>query len=102
MPVTFLSWLGLALIGRLLMFLWHKQPLSGWLGSKSKHIYNLFECDLCLGVWAYSILAIIFNLKLVETGIPILGEFMLGCVTAFIGHLVRIGWQTQYSVIHME
>lgn len=51
------------LTGKLLIYLFQISPypkfISGLFGGK-RFLDELFECDLCLGVWIYSILNILF------------------------------------------
>lgn len=84
------------------MYLFLKQPVSQWIASKSSFFKGMFECDLCLGMWAYWILALIFRVTLFEGQyIPVLSEFFVGAFMTFIAHLVRIGWEAKFSVINI-
>jgi len=86
-------------LGELLMFLWNKQPLSKFISSKSNFFKEMFECDLCLGVWAFWILALIFGAYAFDPYIPVFSEFIFGAIMSFFAHLVRIGWQTKFGKI---
>lgn len=94
--ISLIDWLVFALLGRLLMFLWIKQPFSGWLGKKIVVLGKLFSCGLCLGVWMYWILALLLKIRLIDT-IPILGEFLLGCVTSFVVWVFEAGWNSVFG-----
>jgi len=93
-----------ALVGRLLIYLWQKFPLSSYLSKKWKLLEQLFECDLCLGVWAYTILAFLFGVNIFEGWfyVVIISEFLTGAITSFLVHLVRIGWDTRFRVIQVN
>jgi hypothetical protein len=93
--LNLINWLIFALLGRLLMFLWIKQPLSGWLGKRYKVLGQLFGCGLCLGVWTYWILAFLLKIRLIDT-MPLVGEFLLGCVTSFLVWVFEAGWNTLF------
>lgn len=101
--LTFLDAIILGILGRLLMFLWLKQPVSQWIASKIPVIKAMFDCDLCLGTWTYWLLAILFNKTLFEGfNIPILSAFFVGVFMTFIAYLVRIGWEVRFTEIHVE
>lgn len=98
--VRFALLVGVALLGRLLMFLWRKQPLSGEIAKRSTYFEAMFDCDLCLGVWTYFLLFLLFKIKLIEqVNIAVLNEFLSACVLSFIMWLVGYGWQTAFGSI---
>lgn len=82
-----------------------------WLGMKfpkpawGKFLDNLFSCDLCLGVWVYSILALIFNIDIVGEHIGyvvVVNHALTGMFTAFVVHIFSIGWNERFGIIVME
>ena len=86
MSVEFLLF---ALTGRLLVYLIQK-----W-GANIK----LLECDLCVGVWVYAILSGLFQIRLLEDVywyVPLVSEFITGCVTSYLVHLVTIGFREKH------
>lgn len=101
-----------ASIGRLIIFLLQRFPFSKIppitpLFRDGKFLHDLFDCDLCLGFWVYTILAYIMQIDVLKgwfSYYPIINEIITGAVTTFIVHLVTIGWQTEYTetVIKME
>jgi hypothetical protein len=105
-----------ALVGKLLIFLWQQFPLSGYLSSKSKLLQKLFGCDLCLGVWIYWFLAIVFEeanmfLYIVDKyiGNPglavffyIFTAFLTGAITSFIVHIFSMGWNAKFQTLVVE
>lgn len=94
MTVQFLVYV---ILGKLLIYLGQK-----FLGNV-KSINKLVSCDLCLGVWVYSILAGLFQIRLLEDVyfyIPIVSEVITGCVVSYLVHLVTIGFREKHlSVI---
>jgi hypothetical protein len=96
-------------VGRLCIFLLQKFPfykfkfLKG-LFLEGGFLHDLFACDLCLGVWVFTILSAFFRLNLLEDYfyIPVVSEFITGGITSFIAHLIRSGYQAQYSVIEVH
>jgi len=65
-------------------------------------LQELFSCDLCLGVWVYAILALIMKMNMYSFYVPIVSEFLTGASTAFIVHLVSIGWTDKFSIINIS
>lgn len=96
-----ISWLIYAGIGKLLIFLWMKFQLPEKV-ENIKFIKSLHECPLCSGVWLYTGLAGFLQMDvLLLLGfwhIPVVGEFITGCVVSFIVHLLSLGWTEQFSV----
>lgn len=77
-----------------------------WIGKSFRRgfLFDMFSCDLCLGVWVYSILAYIMSVNILDGWfgyIPVLSELITGITTSFVVHLLRIGWQAEYSEIRI-
>jgi hypothetical protein len=71
---------------------WKIHPLLNDLGG----------CDFCLGFWVYLGLDLIFKFNLLEPiYVPVVSEASTALAVSFIVHLVRVGWQTNYSVLDM-
>lgn len=86
MTVQFLVYV---VIGKLLIYMAQK-----FLGN-----FKIFECDLCIGVWIYSILAGLFQIRLLEDVyfyVPILMEIITGCVISYLVHLLTIGFREKH------
>lgn len=101
--------LAYALIGKLTIFLLqkfpkHSLPIIGKLFREGRLLGDLFSCDLCLGFWVYTGLALLINVDV--TGelfyVPILSEFITGAVMSFIMHLISAGWEAQYQNVIIE
>ena len=94
-----LRFLAFALVGRTLIYLIQKFPATTWLSKKWKFLEDLFSCDLCLGVWVYSIINML-SFKITyynENESTLLGEFITGAVTSFVMHLASIGWKDKFT-----
>lgn len=96
-------------VGRTLIYTGQKFPLNhlpiiGKFFDEGKFLRQLFDCDFCLGVWVFTILSAIFrmNILLEWIYVPVISELITGSVTSFLVHLVRLGWQTKFSVIVVE
>lgn len=80
-----IEFLVLVLVGKLLIYLICK--------------VGRFECDLCLGVWVYSILSGLFQIRLLEDVywyVPLVSELITGCVTSYLVHLLTIGFREKH------
>ena len=104
-----LSYIVYASIGRLIIFILQRFPLKKipFLFNDGSFLQELFSCDLCLGVWVYTILAYIMQIDVLEGWFgyyPVINEFITGAITSMLVHLVRVGWQTEFTetVINME
>jgi hypothetical protein len=97
-----------ALLGKLTIYLaqnfpFISLPLIGRYWKEKRFLGKLFACDLCLGVWVYTIIAILLEVNLFEEFgyIPIVFEFFTGAAMSFIMHLLTIGWRDKFEVIHI-
>ena len=97
-----LDWLVFILLGRVIIYLWQNFPLPQFLRN-IKTIEYLHNCDLCSGVWAYSILAGLMQMDLLEPlgfwYVPLVSEILVGMVTSFIVHIFVIGWKAKFDVV---
>lgn len=94
-PLTFVGFLILAGIGRVLMLLWLKAPYSKWL-SRWKFFNEMFSCNLCLGTWVYFILALILRANLFESYLPVISEGMVGALASFVVWVFEAGWNSYF------
>ena len=86
MSVEFLLF---ALLGKLLIYLIQKWGVN----------IKVLQCDLCVGVWIYTILSGLFQIRLLEDVywyVPLVSEFITGCVTSYLVHLVTIGFREKH------
>jgi len=80
-----------------------KLPYIGKYFTESKFLYELFSCELCLGVWIYTILAFFFKANIYDSFyVPVISEALTGISTSFLVHLVSEGWRSKYSVIEIR
>jgi hypothetical protein len=96
-------------VGRVCIFLLQKFPfhkikfIGAWF-KEGGFLHDLFACDLCLGVWVFTILSFFFQLNLLEAYfyVPVVSEFITGGITSLIVHLILHGFQAQYSIIEVN
>jgi len=101
-----------AVAGKVIIFLWQKFPVSKW-----KVFAQVSSCDLCLGVWIYSFLAVFFGeevnpfiylvdkyLDRIELTVFVyfLTCFLTGAVTSFLVHLISLGWNSKFQVLEIN
>lgn len=93
-----LGYLVFAVIGRVIIYVWMKFDLP----IKNKWLEKLHACDLCSGVWIYSILAVAFNVDVMSelyTGIPIIAQLVTGIITSYLVHYFVLGWKAKHEVV---
>jgi hypothetical protein len=102
--------LAFLLIGRLLVWMAQRFPFQNLpiIGNlmKRKSLQELIHCDLCLGVWVYTVLALLFGIdffsEYMKYQIPLIGEFFTGMSASFFMHIFAIGWQMEFGEITVE
>lgn len=76
-------------LGKLIVYLVQK-----FLGDR-----KFASCDLCVGVWVYAILAGLFQIRLLEDVyfyVPLVSEFITGCIVSYLVHLLTIGFKEKH------
>ena len=99
-----LEWLTYAVLGKLLIHLWQLFPIPEPKKTYiSQFIYKLHLCDLCSGVWIYSIIALMFGIDIIQAEfghtVHIAGEILTSAITSFVVHIFSVGWKFKYEVI---
>lgn len=90
------------LVGRL--FIWIAQIAGAlrWFWKLHPLLEELRECDLCLGVWVYLFLACVWPM---DFGLfrytAVLSQLVVGAVSSFAMHLLRLGWNVRFQTIVM-
>jgi len=79
------------LVGRLFIYLMRLFPPIVRLLEKHEDTKKLLNCDLCIGVWTYTILSGIMNIQIIDN-MNIFGYLLTGSVSSFIMYLVVEGW----------
>lgn len=99
-----------ALVGKLVIFIlqrfpFNKIPLIGNLFKEGKFFGELFGCDLCLGVWVYSILAVLLEYDAIGLSGNLSGFLswiLTGIMTSFIMFVFSNGWKALFSTIEIR
>lgn len=90
-------------LGKLLMFIFRKFPLTEKIASKNTTLQTLYTCNLCLGVWFYTFMAFVLNYNAFpEIKNKTFGKFVTGCFTSFINWLFWNGVDSQFRDIILE
>ena len=98
-----LKFVGFVLIGKLLIYLLQQFPPTK--KFKIKFFADLFECDLCLGVWIYFILSAFLHFEIISAVfvyVPVISEAITAAVTSFIVHLVTMGWRAKFEIFEIK
>jgi hypothetical protein len=95
-----LQYLFYAAMGRLVIYLFQEFPLPLKI-EKIPFFSKLHRCDLCAGVYIYSLLAYAMQIDILTevVYIPIVGYVLTGMITSFMVHLLRLGWHSKYDVV---
>lgn len=104
-----------AITGKILLYLFQKSLFSSYISSDKRFLRELFGCDLCLGVWVYAILAVVFGIRvnlfsflivhddmIINIILIIITQFLTGAVTSFIVHLISVGVDTEFRVLEIK
>jgi len=90
-----------AIIGRILIYILQKFPLTFWIAKKWDFLNDLVHCDLCLGVWVYWGLALILGVNITNR-VPIIEELIIGAVTSFVVWVFMEGMSSKFGTIYLE
>lgn len=91
------TWLIYLATGRMFVWLLQSSGLIRPLWKRSDILAELGQCDLCLGVWVYSLLALSLPqpFRIYPKVLEILS---LAALTSLAGHLLRLGWERKFGV----
>jgi hypothetical protein len=81
-------------VGRVCIYL--VQTLPPVQEMKSPFFSKLFQCDLCLGFYAYFALISFFGFSIYEY-IPLLSEILTAAVMTTIMHYLSLGWKVKHG-----
>lgn len=89
------------LIGTLIIWTIQQFPLTHYLSSKWVLLEKLFNCRFCLGVWVFWILAILFDMNLLDGTfyVPIFSHLVTGVCMSFIMYLIGMGWNARFQIL---
>lgn len=82
-----------------------KQYLSLLKPSKFRgFLEQLFGCDLCLGVWLYTLFAWLLDINVLYEFryVPVVSEVVTGIITSFIVWLLAKGWNSQFQIVWLN
>lgn len=97
-----LKWIAFILIGKICIHIFMQFHFPKFM-QRLEWIKKLHECDLCSGVWIYSILSFFMGVKLLEVlgfgNIPLLDQVVTGIVVSWLVHIFTLGWKAKYEVV---
>jgi hypothetical protein len=106
--ISYLELLAFCVVGRVILFVLQKASSSylKFIKSASRRgfLTELFECDLCLGVWVYSIGAVLLNVNVIYEicKIPFVSQIVSGILVSFLVWVLRNGWDTLFKEYHID
>ena len=99
--MSLLVWVFYLVIGKIIIHIWMEFHLPKF-AQKSAWVNQLHECDLCSGVWVYTVLAFVMGIGLLEaTGFgnfPLIDPIVTGIITSWVVHIFTLGWKAKYSI----
>jgi hypothetical protein len=89
----------LILVGKTCIYTIQKFPLVQKI--KMPFLNRLFSCPLCLGVWVYFFLAVLFRVALFKSVFyfPVVSELVTGAIVSLAVHLFSIGFQEVFGTL---
>ena len=105
--MTVVDYLIYAAIGKLIIYIVQTFPLDtvlviGKLFREDRLFGKLWLCDLCLGVWVYFALALMFEVNVLPMYFPYVTEMIMGMMTSLLVHLISLGWSAKFKEIIIE
>ena len=105
--MTVVDYLIYAAIGKLIIYIIQAFPLDtvlviGKLFREDRFLGKLWLCDLCLGVWVYFALALMFQVNVMPMYFPYVTEMIMGMMTSLLVHLISLGWSAKFKEIIIE
>ena len=89
-------------LGRLFIWVIQTNGLTRRIWKRHPILTELGECDFCLGVWVFTLLAWKMGVNFLEPDYyPLLSEFFTGIALSFGVHLARIGWTASFTVMDL-
>jgi len=99
--MTLLDWVFYLVVGKIIIHIFMQFHLPKF-AQKSEWLTQLHDCDLCSGVWIYSILSFFMGVDLLRVSgfgyIPVVGAIVTGIVVSWVVHLFSLGWKAKYSI----
>lgn len=96
------KWILFLLLGKIIIYIWMQFHLPKFL-QKSDWFRKLHECDLCSGVWVYTLLSGFLGVDLLSvtlfTYTPVISEVVTGIVVSWLVHIFTLGWKAKYEIV---
>lgn len=96
------TWILFLLVGKIVIHIWMQFHLPTPI-KKIEWFVKLHGCDLCSGVWIYTILSFFMGTDLLSVlvfeYVPIVSEVITGIVISWLVHIFTLGWKAKYEVI---
>jgi len=100
--VILAKWLIFLALGKVVIFVWQRFELPGFI-KKYKWFVKLHDCDLCSGVWIYTILSLFLGVDLLSTLIftyvPFVSQIVTGIIVSWVMWIFTLGWHSAYDVV---
>ena len=86
-------------VGRVLIFV--GQKFASQNNIKIKFLHKLFSCNLCLGIWVYTIMSFLTGYHVFEDlrYMPVFAELATGCLASVFAFYLERGYRSVHEVI---
>jgi hypothetical protein len=96
------KWILFLIVGKVVIHVWQQFQLPTSL-KRFVWLAKLHDCDLCSGVWIYTILSLFLGVDLLSVTIfeyvPLVSEIVTGILVSWIVHIFTLGWHAKYDVV---
>lgn len=100
--MIFARWIIFILLGKIIIHIWQQFHLPKAM-KKSEWWTKLHDCDLCSGVWIFTVLSFFMDIGILEVAgfgnIPIFDSIITGIVVSWLVHIFTLGWKAKYEVV---
>lgn len=96
------KWILFLLLGKIIIHVFMKFELPKPI-KKFTWFVQLHECDLCSGVWIFTILSVFMGVDLLSIilfeYVPLISEVITGIVISWLVHIFSLGWKAKYEIV---
>jgi len=87
--------------GRLLQFFAKRFPPLRDTAQKREFTKELYECNLCSGVWVYFFLSLFTDIDM-KIKNKLVGKLILACLSSLMAYLISLGYEEAFGKYVIE
>lgn len=96
------KWILFLVVGKIVIHVFQQFQLPKPI-KKYQWFVKLHDCDLCSGVWIYTILSVFMGVDLLSVilfeYVPFVSEVITGIVVSWLVHIFILGWKAKYEIV---